>query len=111
MGTKVEHTTDPFRSQEYPQQQLQQQQRQQQQQQQQRQASIQNHHHGHGHHHHRNRGAAIVVTPEFQKHSEDTLREILQRLAYRQHEMNTRPMYTLAHQTSTMSLSTIATSH
>ncbi|KFH69786.1 hypothetical protein MVEG_04592 [Podila verticillata NRRL 6337] len=39
----------------------------------------------------------IVVTAEFRKHSEDTIREILARLEQRQHEMNSQRMYTLSY--------------
>ncbi|KAG0096698.1 hypothetical protein BGZ93_004137 [Podila epicladia] len=49
---------------------------------------------------HRHRKASsrgIVVSAEFRKHSEDTIREILARLEKRQHEMNSQRMYRLAY--------------
>ncbi|KAF9318297.1 hypothetical protein BG003_011529 [Podila horticola] len=49
------------------------------------------------HHHRKSSPRGIVVSAEFRKHSEDTIREILARLEQRQHEMNSQRMYTLGY--------------
>lgn len=53
------------------------------------------------HQHHLKRKSSgprgIVVTAEFRKHSENTIREILARLEQRQHEMNSQRMPTLSY--------------